>query len=387
MGKKICLIDYENTALAGLDGLENLEPGDGLRIICSNDSIGNTLLHILSIYRERNITIEVEYMNQRGSNALDFRLSCDLGYFIAQGDVEQIYVVSRDKGYLHAISEASALNSDVLIVRGVSIRDCLFKVEHGMTELPIAGFAEPCKEAEDIDANMKLEWQQANTRANMNKTSKALGILKQRMPVLGKAAALEETKTKTTKKKTGKDKKEINQAAKQKKPVEKAKAEQPVKAEKEKTEKAVRKEKSKQTKAEKTAKTSKTEKYADASRAAEKPKTEKAVKKEKSKPTKTDKQEKSTKTEKQAKPSKADKQAAASLSLTNAQRKKFQQEIVDYIGQHTSLEENYAAHIAALVIKEPSVMEFRKSAKKTLGKKHADYEAEIVAVYMHFRSI
>lgn len=358
MGKKICLIDYENTALAGLDGLENLEPGDGLRIICSNDSIGNTLLHILSIYRERNITIEVEYMNQRGSNALDFRLSCDLGYFIAQGDVEQIYVVSKDKGYLHAISEASALNSDVLIVCGVSIRDCLFKVEHGMTELPIAGFAEPCKEAEDIDANMKLEWQQANTKANMNKTSKTLGILKQRMPVIGKAAASEDTKVKNTKKKTGKDKKEINQAAKQKKSAEKAKAEQSAKA----------------------------DKLAKMGKAADKPKPDKPV--EKAGSVKEKKKEKSggrAGTEKKEKSTGKD--APAFLSLTNTQRKKFQQEIVDYIGQHTSLEENYAAHIAALVIKEPSVMEFRKSAKKTLGKKHEDYEAEIVAVYMHFRSI
>ncbi|MDE5966260.1 MAG: hypothetical protein K2G89_05460 [Lachnospiraceae bacterium] len=353
MGKKICLIDYENTALAGLDGLENLEPGDGLRIICSNDSIGNTLLHILSIYRERNITIEVEYMNQRGSNALDFRLSCDLGYFIAQGDVEQIYVVSKDKGYLHAISEASALNSDVLIVCGVSIRDCLFKVEHGMTELPIAGFAEPCKEAEDIDADMKLEWQQANTKANMNKTSKALGILKQRMPVIGKAAASEETKVKNTKKKTGKEKKETNQAAKQKKSAEKAKAEQPAKTDK-------------------LTKTGKTDKLAKAGKAADKPKPDKPV----------EKAGRHTDSRRET-----GKDAPAFSSLTNTQRKKFQQEIVDYIGQHTSLEENYAAHIAALVIKEPSVMEFRKSAKKTLGKKHEDYEAEIVAVYMHFRSI
>lgn len=317
MGKKVCLIDYENTALAGLDGLENLESGDGVRIICSNDSIGNTLLHILSIYRERNVTIEVEYMNQRGSNALDFRLSCDLGFFIAQGDVEQIYVVSRDKGYLHAISEASALNADVLIVRGVSIRDCLFKVEHGMTELPIEGFAEPCTEAEDVDAGMKLEWQRINSRAGMNKTSKALGILKQKMPVLGKGGQQEEAKARTSKKKTDKaDKKKAAHAEKQPKAIDK-------------------KSNDKKPKAEKHGEMKKTQ----------------------------------------------DNQ----LVLTNAQRKKKQQEIVEYIEKQTSLEANYAAHIAASVIKEPSVMDFRKAVKRTLGKKHEDYEAEAVGVYMHFR--
>lgn len=281
MGKKVCLIDYENTALAGLDGLENLEAGDCVRIICSNESIGNTLLHILSVYRDRDISVEVEYMTQRGPNALDFRISCDLGFFIAQGDVEQIYVVSKDKGYLHAISEASALNSDVLIVCGVSIRDALFKVNHDMTQLPIEDFIKPCKEAAQTDADLHMEWQQTRTVKNTaDKTAKALKIIKEKIP--GTAKNKEQAKGNT-----------------------------------------------------------------------------------KSRPV----------------------QPAVDLTgkLTNAQRKQMQKQVSSYIRQTTQIEVKYADHIAALVVKENAVMDFRKAAKKVLGKRYDKHEAEAVNVYLHFK--
>lgn len=359
MGKKVCLIDYENTALAGLDGLENLSSGDWVRIICSNESIGNTLLHILSIYRERNITVEVEYMNQRGSNALDFRLSTDLGYFIAQGDVEQIYVVSKDKGYLHAISEASALNSDVLIVCGVSIRDALIRVEHGMTDLPIEDYIRPCKDAEEADADLRMEWQQTKLAKETGvKTAKALELIKQKMPVVGKKKesrkAKQKTENKPAKQKTedrqGKQNTESEQA-KQKADNKPAKA----KAKKESTHKASQEGTKQQAKTADNAKKKNTEKKAG-----------------------------NTKSKAAKKNAKA-KSEEDIEGLTNAQRKKLQQEIKNYLEQTTGIEGNYTSHIAALVVKENSVMDFRRAAKKAMGKKYDAAEAEAVAVYMHFR--
>lgn len=327
MGKRVCLIDYENTALAGLDGLENLSDGDWVRIICSNESIGNTLLHILSIYQDRHITVEVEYMSQRGSNALDFRLSTDLGYFIAQGDVEQIYVVSKDKGYLHAISEASALNSDVLIVCGVSIRDALIKVEHGMTELPIEDYIKPCTDGEAADAALRMEWQQTKAeKESGTKSAKGLKIIKQKIPMVGKKKQKE---AETTPMKQAKPKKEEKQA-------------------KSKTEGAQAKK-------------------ADSAR-------------------KKNTENKAGNTKSQASKKSSDtKNKDEIASMTNAQRKKLQQDIKAYIEQTTKIEMNYSSHLAALVVKENSVMDFRRAAKKTLGKKYENAEAEAVAVYMHFR--
>lgn len=329
MGKRVCLIDYENTALAGLDGLENLSSGDWVRIICSNESIGNTLLHILSVYRDRNITVEVEYMSQRGSNALDFRLSCDLGYFIAQGDVEQIYVVSKDKGYLHAISEASALNSDVLIVCGVSIRDALIKVEHGMTELPIEDYIRPCKEAEEADADLRMEWQHTKSAKEAGaKTTKALEMIKKKMPVVGKK------KQKTANTQDENSSKQIKPKAVGREPAAVA---EPVQPDKKKN-------------------------------------IEKKAGNTKSRTSKTSPKVKSkAKTQEDVE------------ALTNAQRKKLQQEIRSYIEQTTAIETNYTSHLAALVVKENSVMDFRRAAKKALGKKYESAEAEAVAVYMHYR--
>lgn len=367
MGKRVCLIDYENTALAGLDGLENLSAGDWVRIICSNESIGNTLLHILSIYQDRRITVEVEYMNQRGSNALDFRLSTDLGYFIAQGDVEQIYVVSKDKGYLHAISEASALNSDVLIVCGVSIRDALIKVEHGITELPIEDYIKPCKDAKEADAALRMEWQQTKSAKESGvKTVKALEIIKQKMPVVGKKKP-KETKSQES---TGQVKQETE--SKHTKPKKDSK---PPKA---KTEGKQAKTKT----GDKPAKSKKeNQKSASKQEAIQQPKAAESGKKKN-----TEKKAGNTKP-KVSKKSKDARSQEDIEALTNAQRKKLQQEIKKHIEQTTVIETNYSSHIAALVVKENSVMDFRRAAKKALGKKYDAAEAEAVGVYMHFRLV
>ena len=346
MGRRVCLIDYENTALPGLDGLENLDSGDCVRIICSNESIGNTLLHILSIYRDRNIVVEVEYMNQRGSNALDFRLSCDLGYFIAQGDVEQIYVVSKDKGYLHAISEASALNSDVLIVCGASIRDALVKVERGMTDLPIEDYIKPCKDTKQADAELHMEWQKAKPAKETGaKTAKALELIKKKMPVVGKKKQEEVEPQQSGSKYSGigiikaDAKIEPRQQGANylgtgivKSPVSKAK-ESPEKPESRKN---------------------------------------------------TGKKAGNTKSKAVTGASKTKSQADVE-AMTNAQRKKLQQEIKNYMKQTTEIEANYIDHIAALVVKEHSVMDFRRGTKKVLGKKYEALEAATVAVYMHYR--
>lgn len=376
MGKRVCLIDYENTALAGLDGLENLSAGDWVRIICSNESIGNTLLHILSIYQDREITVEVEYMNQRGSNALDFRLSTDLGYFIAQGDVEQIYVVSKDKGYLHAISEASALNSDVLIVCGVSIRDALIKVEHGITELPIEDYIKPCKDAKEADAALRMEWQQTKSAKESGvKTVKALEIIKQKMPVVGKKKP-KETKSQES---TGQVKQETE--SKHTKPKKDSK---PPKANTE-GKQAKAKTGEKQAKAkigEKPAKSKKeNQKSPSKQEAIQQPKTAESGKKKNTEKKAGNTKPKVSKKNKDAR-SKEDIEA-----LTNAQRKKLQQEIKKHIEQTTAIETNYSSHIAALVVKENSVMEFRRAVKKALGKKYDAAEAEAVGVYMHFRLV
>lgn len=405
MGKKVCLIDYENTALPGLDGLENLSAGDCLRIICSNESIGNTLLHILSIYRERKITVEVEYMSQRGSNALDFRISCDLGYFIAQGDVSQIYVVSKDRGYLHAISEASALNSDVLIVCGVSIRDCLFKVEHGMTELPIDDYIKPCKEAKEADAALRLEWQKASAGVDGNKTVKALDIIKKKMPVVGKKKnGKESTPEKSDESKTKpsqqaaehKPKKKQKQAVQQINPVEKNSDIKDVQPQK----RSVSKEKKVLGKGESSQKEKKPEKEAVNKSKQPKKKTEsqkKQVEKRTENQTKRPKKKNDSQTEQLDKKNMArhmGNNKSKSLNaknqeelenMTNTQKKNLQQEIRNYLEKHTSIEENYISHLAALIVKEHSVMDFRRAAKTALGKKYAPYEAEAVSVYMYYR--
>ncbi len=287
MGRKVCLIDYENTALLGLAGLENLSDGDCVRIICSNENITNTLGKTMKIYEKAGILVQAVYMNpgeKREKNALDFRLCCDLGYFIAQSTVSEVYVISSDKGYHNAILEANKLNPNVLIVQGASIQACL------------------------------------------DKNAGASG------------------------KKTGEKKPAQEGAAKQKEP--ETKAANPLYYIKDKMQTAGKK---------------KNENIPAAKPKNAGPKSEKT------------KNEKNQNTE-----PKNTEAAEKFANMTATQKKKLQQQIKKYIEENTSVPENYATHLAALVVKEQTVMDFRRAAKKILGKKSEVYEADIVKAYMYF---
>lgn len=97
--RDIYLIDFENVASEGLNGITQLDPQDQVVIFFSNNSKSLSMkMHILIGKSVCNL----DYFEATvgGKNALDHQVSTWLGYLVATGAAERnYYIVSRDAGY------------------------------------------------------------------------------------------------------------------------------------------------------------------------------------------------------------------------------------------------------------------------------------------------
>lgn len=95
---KAFLIDFENVKSKGLAGIEELAAEDKVIIFYSENS------DTISFDMHRKVLTckaDIEYLKVRvgGKNALDFQLSTLLGYILAKGIYESIFIISGDKGF------------------------------------------------------------------------------------------------------------------------------------------------------------------------------------------------------------------------------------------------------------------------------------------------
>ncbi len=94
----IYLIDYENTGVKGLYGIEKLQEDD-LIVVFYGPKTGSVPFddHV----RISSAVSHVEYIKtcKTAKNYLDFQLTTYLGYLVAHTGVKEYYVVSKDSGY------------------------------------------------------------------------------------------------------------------------------------------------------------------------------------------------------------------------------------------------------------------------------------------------
>lgn len=125
--KKIFIVDYENTSMHGLLGVDRLDQNSIVRIHCSKESLCELMDSIFGGYRKLGVEIHTIYSDIRGRNALDFKLSCDLGYFAADKNVSEIHIISKDKGLESAVVEAKHLNNKLKSDIKENILECISK--------------------------------------------------------------------------------------------------------------------------------------------------------------------------------------------------------------------------------------------------------------------
>lgn len=94
----IYLIDYENTGVKGLYGIEKLKEDD-LIVVFYGPKTGAVPFddHV----RISSSVSHVEYIktNKTAKNYLDFQLTTYLGYLVAHTGLKEYYVISKDSGY------------------------------------------------------------------------------------------------------------------------------------------------------------------------------------------------------------------------------------------------------------------------------------------------
>lgn len=94
----IYLIDYENTGVKGLYGIEQLHEDD-LIVVFYGPKTGAVPFddHV----RISTSVSHVEYIktSKTAKNYLDFQLTTYLGYLVAHTGIKEYYVISRDSGY------------------------------------------------------------------------------------------------------------------------------------------------------------------------------------------------------------------------------------------------------------------------------------------------
>ncbi len=123
--KKIFIVDYENTAIHGLMGIDKLGKESIVRIHCSKDALCKLLESLLNGYCQLGIDVKVIFSGLSGKNSLDFKLACDLGYFAADSQVGEIYIISKDRGLESAVSEVKHLNPKLKAAIKENILECI----------------------------------------------------------------------------------------------------------------------------------------------------------------------------------------------------------------------------------------------------------------------
>ena len=95
---RIFLIDFENVHSEGMNGVDHLSDTDEVVIFYSSnaDSISFDILHKLMFCKSK---LSYYRIKRGGKNALDFQLSCYLGFRIHKDPDAEFYIISKDSGY------------------------------------------------------------------------------------------------------------------------------------------------------------------------------------------------------------------------------------------------------------------------------------------------
>ncbi|MDR2531318.1 MAG: hypothetical protein LBC82_00530 [Oscillospiraceae bacterium] len=95
---RVFLIDFENVHSEGMTGVDHLTEMDEVVIFYSNnaDSITFDILHKLMFCKSK---LSYYKIKRGGKNALDFQLSCYLGFRIRKDPDAEFYIISKDNGY------------------------------------------------------------------------------------------------------------------------------------------------------------------------------------------------------------------------------------------------------------------------------------------------
>jgi hypothetical protein len=95
---RIFFIDFENVHSEGMTGVDHLTEADEVVIFYSNnaDSITFDILHKLMFCKSK---LSYYKIKRGGKNALDFQLSCYLGFRINKDPTAEFYIISKDNGY------------------------------------------------------------------------------------------------------------------------------------------------------------------------------------------------------------------------------------------------------------------------------------------------
>jgi len=95
---RVFFIDFENVHSEGMTGVDHLTEADEVVIFYSSnaDSITFDILHKLMFCKSK---LSYYKIKRGGKNALDFQLSCYLGFRIKKDPEAEFYIISKDNGY------------------------------------------------------------------------------------------------------------------------------------------------------------------------------------------------------------------------------------------------------------------------------------------------
>ncbi|MBO4337223.1 MAG: hypothetical protein J5842_04045 [Lachnospiraceae bacterium] len=96
------LVDYENTGVRGVSGIEGLKSYDRL-IILYGPKTGSVPFEEMVKITSSPAALEFIRTTKTAKNYLDFQLVSYLGYLIAKKSDEEYYIVSRDSGFDSAV--------------------------------------------------------------------------------------------------------------------------------------------------------------------------------------------------------------------------------------------------------------------------------------------
>lgn len=120
---RIFLVDYENVNSLGLNGIDKLKKNDKI-VLFYSDSANTISFAVHDMILQKQIKIEKYKLSQSDKNALDFQLVTYLGYWVAnhQNKESEIFIISKDKGYLSAIEFCSqVLRKEVVLKPSIAV--------------------------------------------------------------------------------------------------------------------------------------------------------------------------------------------------------------------------------------------------------------------------
>jgi hypothetical protein len=136
---RIFLVDYENVNSLGLNGIDKLKRTDKI-VLFYSDSASTISFAVHDMIIQKQIRMEKYKLNQSDKNALDFQLVTYLGYWVAnhQNKENEIFIISKDKGYLSAIEFCSQVLKKTVVLKPSIAIAIGTDVEEHITEEDIA---------------------------------------------------------------------------------------------------------------------------------------------------------------------------------------------------------------------------------------------------------